>query len=359
MIVFIFILCTLMFVPPAEAEIAPSEEDFSRVSELISAEDFDKWFSGGLVVAQKDQLYAQHFQGTDGAGEQIDGETIFWLGSNSKMLTAAMVLQLAEEGKLRLEDPIGKHIPGWSETDLSKDGSVCTVEQLLSHQCGLPANPPLNHYARLIDPIRREGIRESYLEYVRTVPLLFAPANGYQYSNLGYTLIALMILELDDGTFDEIAQRRLFQPLALTNSGFEPSRIEAFEKTAAPLSVNIGGWSGKTSTWLGLDERSPSWLGAAGGGFSTPFEYATLISALMSGPLLQPASRERLVRPIVSSNKDGALNYALGVGVEKIEGFTEYRHGGSAEPHGFSIHVRYLPALDLTSIVMSNRGVSV
>ena len=96
-----FILCTLMFVNQAEAEPVPSALDFSRVSELISAEDFEKWFSGGLVVAQKDQLHAQHFQGTDGAGEQIDGDTIFWLGSNSKMLTAAMVLQLAEEGKLR------------------------------------------------------------------------------------------------------------------------------------------------------------------------------------------------------------------------------------------------------------------
>ena len=86
MTVFIFILCTLMFVSQAEAETTPSAVDFSRVNELISAEAYEKWFSGGLVVAQKDQLHAQHFQGTDGAGEQIDGETIFWLGSNSKML---------------------------------------------------------------------------------------------------------------------------------------------------------------------------------------------------------------------------------------------------------------------------------
>lgn len=194
----------------------------------------------------------------------------------------------------------------------------------------------------------------------RTGPLSFAPGTDYQYSNVGYTLAGLIVLQLDTGTFDEIVQRRLFRSLGLEHTGFEPNRVEDISQRLAPLTVNLGPWGLSTATWLGIEESSPAWTGSAGGGFSTPAEYSRLAAALLSGSALTDASRVRLLTPRARfKGADGPLDYALGVGVVTLEDPTELRHGGALEPHGFSTYMTHIPEWDLTLVVMSNRGLGV
>ena len=276
------------------------------------------------------------------------------------MLTAAVILHLVEEGSVGLDDPVGMHIPGWSAADLRMGDAVCTVALLLSHQCGLETNPPLSQYAVLLDPIRRPDVRVPFLESVRKQPLRFAPGSDYLYSNNGYSLAGLIVLQHDDGTFDEIVRRRLFTPLELTGTGFAPGSITDFLDRVAPLSMSIGTHGLRAQSWLGLDEASPSWLGAAGGAFSTPSEMTTVFKKLIGGDLLSSSSRAQWLEPRVGTDStDSRWQYGLGVGIVSYDDHTQIRHSGSLEPHGFSTHVNHIPEWDMTITVMSNRSTSV
>ncbi len=331
-----------------------------RATELLNDPGFARWFSGVIRVEQRGTVRLLAARGVDGAGRSLTEDSIFWLGSTSKMLTSAVILQLAEQGRLSLEDPVGKHLPGWQATDLTKDSATCTIVLLLSHQCGLPTNVPIQDYARLNDPIRRQQARDPFLSYARSAPLSFAPGKGYQYSNVGYLLAGLIILNHEKGSFDEIMQRRLFKPLGLRRTGFEPGRIDNFSESVAPLSVTLGSWGVSTSRWLGVAETSPAWTGSAGGGFSTPREWTKLVIALFSGQLLNDTSRAQLMTPRSHSNgSSGEANYALGVGVLKRDGRTELGHGGALDPHGFASYVTYIPQWDLSVVVMSSRSMTV
>ncbi|NCG21077.1 MAG: serine hydrolase [Rhodobacterales bacterium] len=95
--------------------------------------------------------------------------------------------------------------------------------------------------ARRVGPLRlrRPEVHESFLNFARTAPLSFTPGAGYKYSNVGHPLAALIVLQRDTGTFDEIAQRRLFQPLGPKHTGIKPARIDDFLQRAAPPSVSI------------------------------------------------------------------------------------------------------------------------
>lgn len=169
-------------------------------AELLDDPGYLGWFSGVIRVSQG-ELRLLIAQGTDGAGDH-------W----------PVILQLAEEGRLSLEDPVGNHLPGWSATDPTEEEGTCSIERLLSHQWGLPTNVPLQDYPALADPIRRKEVREAFLNYARSPPMSFTPGTGYRDSNVGYPLAGLIVLQHDSGTFDD------------------------FSQPAAPLSVGAGSW---------------------------------------------------------------------------------------------------------------------
>ena len=322
---------------------------------LVDDPGFSRWFSG-VARAEKDgQLVFSVHAGVDGAGESLGHDSMFWLGSNAKMLVSAMLLQRVDEGALSLDDPVSAHIEELSDGDLSLEGVPCTVRLLLAHQCGIPRDPPTDRYAGLLDPFGDPSRRPAFLEWLRETPLNGVPGAEYAYSNVGYTLAGLLLVEAEGEPLDAVFQRRLAGPLGLTRTGFDPARLDAFEEHAAPLTFNMGGLGLSVSRWFRIPETSPALLGSAGGAFSTPAEYARLMRALFRGDLLSEASRETLVTPVLPGEEDREDLYALGVGVERHEDHTRLRHQGALIPHGFSTHMLYIPEWDFLLITMSSR----
>ncbi|MFZ4163783.1 serine hydrolase domain-containing protein [Brevundimonas sp. NPDC058933] len=164
-------------------------------------------FSQGKVTDVRGLGHAQE-------GAPVTPQTPFQLGSVSKSFTALIVLQLADEGLLSLDDPISKHLPSFRTRD--KAGSdLITIRHLLNHRSGLSTldgNRSQSTTYRGPDAMGRASARLSSATLQSTAGKQFA------YSNANYTLLAHLIETVDRRSFEEAVEARIFSRLGMRNS---------------------------------------------------------------------------------------------------------------------------------------------
>lgn len=134
-------------------------------------------------------------------------DSAYDIGSIAKDFTIAAVLTLARDGKLKLDDPISRHLPG-----VPREEARVTVRQLLRHRAGLPEYVSSSDFDALS---KREA-----LELIWSEPLRFRPGTRRAYSNAGYTVLAALVEEVADEPFTEFVTRRVIAPAGLTQTGF-------------------------------------------------------------------------------------------------------------------------------------------
>lgn len=243
------------------------------------------------------------------------------IGSNTKTMTGTIVLQLVQEGKLALTDPVATYRPD------VPNGEHITIAQLLDMTSGLASysfDPQVNRYmdeepSRTWDP-------EELVAIGLAKPPLFAPGEGFFYSNTNTILLGLIAQDLDRGQLSDLMQKRIFDPLKLDHTVFpalddvslpEPyphgylfgNNVSTIETTALPLyqqkQAEAKMLLPSDVTWL-----NPSWMWAAGSTISTAADLATYVEALIGGGLLDEATQaERLASlkvPPGSTDPDAA-----------------------------------------------------
>ncbi|MDT7796862.1 MAG: D-alanyl-D-alanine carboxypeptidase [Actinomycetota bacterium] len=226
----------------------------------------------------------------------------FRAGSVTKSFVAAVVLQLVAEGRVRLDAPAERYLPG-----LLPDKRI-TVRQLLQHTSGLynytddlPLNDP--------EALRHRGADPAELVAMATKhPALFPPGTSWSYSNTNY-IVAGMIAEKVTGHSlgDEIA-RRITRPLGLRDT-YLPSRGD--EKLPAPHAVGYVPIGGKLVDFSDYD-ATIAW--AAGGLVSTPADLDRFYGALLGGKLLRPAELAEMRRTVPADLGVPGARYGLGLG---------------------------------------------
>jgi CubicO group peptidase (beta-lactamase class C family) len=136
----------------------------------------------------------------------VKPETIFQSGSMGKQFTATAVMMLVEEGKIALDDPIGKYLktapPAWN---------AVTIRELLSHTAGFTDYPDKFDF-------RRDYSEAQLLKIVEGVPLAFTPGTKWSYSNLGYFTLGILIHQVTGKFYGDFLQERIFQPLGMTTT---------------------------------------------------------------------------------------------------------------------------------------------
>jgi D-alanyl-D-alanine carboxypeptidase len=145
----------------------------------------------------------------------MTAETKFRMASHSKMLTAIAVMQLREEGKLRLDDPVEMHLPWFKAKPAGDDDGPITVEQLLSHSSGLPREAG-DHWTSYNFPTEAELVA---LMADRQAPL--PPQTRWKYSNLAYGVAGQLVEKLSGQRFADYAQANILDPLGMTDSSFD------------------------------------------------------------------------------------------------------------------------------------------
>ncbi|HEY9897965.1 MAG TPA: serine hydrolase domain-containing protein [Pantanalinema sp.] len=208
--------------------------------------------------------------GLGGLADQPDAK--FYAYSVTKSVLAALVLQLAEAGRLDLERPIRTWLP---EVQVR---TPITLRQLLNHTGGMPDYGGISSYQQAVRRSPETAWKPSrYMELLSDATLLFAPGQGWSYSNLGYMLISRVIEAVGGLTPDESLASRIAAPLGLTETRFVSSRADAMDLTP--------GFEGSPGRENIIARYDPGWV-AHGVVRSTALELARLMEGVTGGRFL-------------------------------------------------------------------------
>lgn len=215
--------------------------------------------------------------GPDGAA--VDAHTPFYIASTAKMFTAAAVLALADDGRLGLDDPIGRYVPAVPEY-----ARHVTVAQLLAHTSGLIDHYDVGGEARTYD-------NAAVLEILRDADgLLFEPGSRAAYSNSGYVLLARLVEAVTRESFAAFLERRFFGPLGMDDA------FVATEGIALPAGRAIG--HRRVDGGFGVHDYRSSTTGA-GGVYASLSDLERWHRALRDGRVLGPETLRLASRPPV------------------------------------------------------------
>jgi D-alanyl-D-alanine carboxypeptidase len=256
----------------------------------------------------------------------------FEIGSITKQFTAALVLQLVDEGKLRLDATVGELLP----TAPPAARSV-TVAQLLSHTGGIPNYLDV---ADAADRVESAGSATELLAVVHDLPLRFAPGRRWEYSNSGYLLVGDIVERLAGLPWAELVTTRLTQPLGLTATR---SCGPPDEDARRPFAYDYAG------------TRRPPFGGyfpAADRSLcSTADDLLTWANALGRGRMISTASYQRMITP-TRVDSGGTADYGLGLHVVARDGRRVLFHNGLI--NSFRSVVERWPDDDLSFVVCEN-----
>jgi D-alanyl-D-alanine carboxypeptidase len=288
----------------------------------------------GEVVLRKGYGMAQMDLGIPVAPEHV-----FEIGSVTKQFTAAIVLRLAEQGKLTLQDPVTKFLP-----DATFGGTPITLEQLLSHTAGVPNYTDMPEWI----PRWREDMSFATLfALFKDKPLDFPPGTLWNYSNSGYVLLGAVIEKVTGKTYEEMVEQEIFAPLGMQSSRYGHQE-EIVRGRAAGYVKGPEGWA--NAPYLSLTQPY-----AAGSLMSTVDDLARWSDALEAGKVVSIASRDRMFTSAIlrGGDQDGiATRYGLGNAMTEVAGRPAHEHGGGI--HGFTCDLLRVPGEDLLVVILSN-----
>ena len=232
------------------------------------------------------------------------------IGSVTKSMVAAIVLQLDGEGALDLDDPLGDHLPGLLPYDEDP-----TIRQLLQHTSGLPDWVGIAYPGMAEGDLTevREGYRTHYepealIAIATAEPLLFEPGTDWAYSNTGYVALGLLIEERTGHSLRHELRERIFEPADLDRTYFPPSHSSGIRGKHATPYLTTGD---PDEPYFDVTAASNSQLGASGGVISTVGDVNDFYDALTDGTLL---TEEQLAEATAFRDTGAGFQYGLGLG---------------------------------------------
>ncbi|MBE8523570.1 beta-lactamase family protein [Amycolatopsis sp. H6(2020)] len=283
-------------------------------------------------------------------GEPATTDTVYQLGSLTKTWTALAFLQLVDEGKADLDEPIRTYLPGFAVADPETTAKV-TARHLLDHTNGIEE--------AFGDPGEGDDIHERMVANLAGAPQVFPLGHTHGYSAaLGYAILARIMEVLDGRPWDDIMRDRLFTPLGLKSTN---SRREQVDETRAATGHLIR--SPAEGPLVTPIDHLPRAFGAGGGITSTVRDVLTLAHVLLHAGLAPDGRRivsARSVREMMRSRvpiPDPYMfgpEWALGLIVGDWPGRTVYATDGSTI--GQNARLRILPDSDTAVVVLTNGG---
>ena len=379
--------------PVVEPEaVGLSSEQLDRLGDRLAADAGAGTIPGAVLLVLRDGqvAYEEAFGERDAAaGAPMTTDAIFRIYSMTKPITSVAAMQLVEEGRLSLTDPVSKHIPAFADLVVGEEvvdegGAVAlrirpaaramTVHDLLRHTSGLT-------YGVFGDSMIKEAYREAGIpggemtaresaEALAALPLVFDPGAGYEYGR-STDVLGAVIEAVEGRPLDQVLEERVFAPLGMEDTGFYVPDEADLARVAQPQADPE---TGETPRLLD-PARRPVYLSGGGGLVSTARDYARFVQMLLNGGeldgarILGPATVAYMTADhlgaIPRGGPDGPLpgtgynpgtgqTFGLGFAVREAEGMAPlpgsagaYSWGGYAGTH-FWVD----PAADLAVVYM-------
>ena len=214
---------------PVESVLPPDSE----IQRIVDDRTISYRDSVGLVVGVIEpsgrRLFARG-PAIVGDDNPVDGETIFDIGSITKVFTALLVSDMVRRGEMSLNDPIDKYLP--AGTKLPQRGRAITVLDLATHMSGLPKMPSNVVITDFNNP-NADLTVEQFLRSVQSYDLPRDVGAGYEYSNAGYDLLGLAVATAGRADYETLLRSRIFAPLHMDNTRIAPSLAEKDRLTGA------------------------------------------------------------------------------------------------------------------------------
>lgn len=288
-------------------------------------------YSGSILVAKGDDILLEAGYGSaDYSGGIPNGpESIYAIGSITKSMTAAAVLQLQEEGLLSVGDTVSKYYPDceW--------GEEVTLHHLLTHTSGLPVEGRFNGKNPL-DP-------DDNLAYILSRELSFSPGQDFRYSNAGYQLLAHIVEDVSEVSYGMYLDERLFGPLGMDRSfcgndaSYAPDQSIGYRiGTGDPLRLSIYDFSN---------------IVGSGNVYSTVGDMYRYARGLTQGEVMSAAALQEMFSPQWGTAENG---YGYGWLIDTIDGQPRIHHGGTIGGGGYVSEMMILPEEDLVMIFLTN-----
>lgn len=274
----------------------------------------------------------------------------FRAGSIMKMLVAATVLQLAEEGKLSLDDPLSALTPEDVSARFAHSARI-TVRMLLNHTSGIPDWLTGEMMAKITANPQRVWDVGEFIDAAAAQEPYFAPGEAWRYSNTNYSLLGLIIEGVTEHSWREQLRERIIRPLGLTRTLLpEPGTLSVPGRHAHGYMPVEGELVDYTAT-------DPSMAGAAGGSalVTTAQDLSRFLDALLTGSLFRDRGTLQRLLAFVPTDGEATDPQAYGLGIEKrvLPGGVEAlgHLGGTA---GFASAAVHVPDRDITIVAMVN-----
>jgi D-alanyl-D-alanine carboxypeptidase len=270
----------------------------------------------------------------------ISSDDHFRIASVTKTFVATVVLQLVDEGALRLDDRLESFVTG------IPNGEQITVHQLLGMTAGIfnYVTDPLFEEAYSADPLM-PFTPDDAIAIIERHPPDVPPGERMQYSDSNYILLGLIIEQVTGQSAGDAIASRIIEPLRLTGASF-PTTPEMPEPYARGYAADPG-----SAVLRDLTASNPNVAWTAGAMISTLDDLRVWAKALAEGTLLDPRTQQERLE--VGGKKQGpGFSLGYGLGIMEVNGF--YGHNGSI--YGYSTWMLHSPDLDATIVVLANRG---
>ena len=260
------------------------------------------------------------------------------VGSLTKTFTVTAILQLVDQGKLKLSDPISKFVPG------VPSGERITLQNLAQMTSGLLTFDAVDEFADsyIADP-HQTFTPDEMLRYVLDKPLQFPPGTQYQYCNTNIVLLGLVVEQQSGQSLPDYIGEHILAPLKLTHTSFPTTAT--FPDPHPQGYTTMDGRDQVATDW------NPSWSWAAGNMISTLDDMRIWARALATGVLLTPETQRERLDTTVPTSPEGTAFY--GLGLFNAAGWI----GHSGVIFGYQTVVLYLPQMQTTLVFFINTDV--
>ncbi|MFD9681592.1 serine hydrolase domain-containing protein [Rhodococcus sp. NPDC059969] len=269
-------------------------------------------------------------------------ETDFYhrIGSVTKTFTVTALLQLVDEGKIGLDDPISKYVDGVTE------GDAISLRQLAGMRSGFVDYTTSEQFVMeyLSDP-RRAFTSEELVGYVKDLPLQVRPGTTVDYSNTNTILLGMVIEKVSGSKLSEVIDTKIATPLGMEHT--------SFPTTNAFPNPHAQGYTNQTldESVTAATDWNPSWGGAAGAMISSLDDMRIWVPALAKGDLLSDDTQKQRLQTVNLSEGDDSSGYGLGL----FNSGGWIGHNGSLP--GYKTVSVYLPEKDTTLVVFINTDI--
>ena len=300
------------------------------------------------VVYDQDPLWAGGYGLADLATKRpADADTVYSICSISKLFTSVAAMQLRDAGKLRLDDPVAKHLPWFAIKRTPPDGPEITIEGLLTHASGLPREADAPYWTEATFPTH-----DQIVAGLRSQETLYRAEEYFQYSNLGLTLAGEIVAAEANMPYADYVHRSIFEPLGLRHTTPEMPEAERGKHLAT-------GYSGMTRA--GARRPAPFFqargIAPAAGYASTVGDLGRFASwqfrlLARGGSEVLNANTLREMHRVHFVDPDFETTWGLGFSVIRRDGKSFVGHGGSCP--GFQTELLLKLDEKVATVLMAN-----